>query len=423
MSVLQRPASAAVGVVARRRRPPVMPAAKLRPVAPEHDHRRRPSCTRSRGRRRPRPPRCAPELRTAKRSPASPQEERLARRSPRRARCCRRSRCRCGDVAGVRRRRGRRARRRRAPCRRSRCARPSSSSVEPARRATPPRLWPARPAQRAARIGAVGQPGGARARRAISPASIAPTLRSVLRTWAREHDGLAGVSSAAPARGDAARASSAAAEPVPPAAAERRAAGAGRRLTPAAAPDRDPRAPAATLVRRWRSRSARPITSSKRATPSAASQLAHLLGDEQEVAHDVLGRAGEAPPQLGVLRRDPDRAGVEVADAHHHAAGRDQRRGREGELLGAEQRRRRARRGRCAGRRRPAARTRPRSPFRTSTCWVSASPSSHGQAGVLERRQRRGAGAAVVAGDHDVVGARPWRRRPRSCRRRPRRRA
>ena len=39
-----------------------------------------------------------------------------------------------------------------------------------------------------------------------------------------------------------------------------------------------------------------------------------------------------------VLRGDADRAGVEVADAHHDAADRDQRRRREAELLGAEQR-------------------------------------------------------------------------------------
>ncbi len=41
-----------------------------------------------------------------------------------------------------------------------------------------------------------------------------------------------------------------------------------------------------------------------------------------------------------------------------------------------------------------------------STCWVSATPSSHGAAGVLDGRERRGAGAAVVAGDEDDVGVR-----------------
>ena len=50
------------------------------------------------------------------------------------------------------------------------------------------------------------------------------------------------------------------------------------------------------------------------------------------------GLPANRAPQLGVLRRDPDRAGVEVADAHHDAAQRDQRRGRGADLLGAEQR-------------------------------------------------------------------------------------
>ena len=47
-----------------------------------------------------------------------------------------------------------------------------------------------------------------------------------------------------------------------------------------------------------------------------------------------------------------------------------------------------------------------RSRSRTSVWWVSARPISHGRAGVLDRGQRRGAGAAFEAGDGDVVGAR-----------------
>src|SRR6476469_3250258 len=67
-------------------------------------------------------------------------------------------------------------------------------------------------------------------------------------------------------------------------------------------------------------------------------QLAHFLGHEEHVMEDVLGRAGEAPAQLAILRGDADGAGVEVADAHHDAARRDQRSSREAELLGPEQR-------------------------------------------------------------------------------------
>ena len=66
--------------------------------------------------------------------------------------------------------------------------------------------------------------------------------------------------------------------------------------------------------------------------------LAHFLGDEEEVVDDVLGLADEALAQHRVLRGDADRTGVEVAHPHHHAAGGDQWRGREAELVGAEQR-------------------------------------------------------------------------------------
>ncbi len=128
--------------------------------------------------------------------------------------------------------------------------------------------------------------------------------------------------------------------------------------------------------------------------------LAHL----GEVVDDVIGAALEAGPQLGILGRDPDGAGVEVADAHHDAAGGDQGGGREAELVGAEQ---------CgdddvaAGphlavglehdpRAQPA---------------LDQGLLGLGQAELprgtrpLEARERRGAGAAVVAGDDDVVGA------------------
>ena len=66
--------------------------------------------------------------------------------------------------------------------------------------------------------------------------------------------------------------------------------------------------------------------------------LAHLLGDEEEVVDDVLGLALELGAQHRVLRGDAHRAGVEMALAHHDAAGSDERRGREAELVGSEQR-------------------------------------------------------------------------------------
>jgi hypothetical protein len=51
-------------------------------------------------------------------------------------------------------------------------------------------------------------------------------------------------------------------------------------------------------------------------------------------------------------------------------------------------------------------RMRPRRSFSTSTCCVSARPSSQGSAGVLDGTERRSAGAAVVAGDQHHVGMR-----------------
>ena len=47
---------------------------------------------------------------------------------------------------------------------------------------------------------------------------------------------------------------------------------------------------------------------------------------------------------------------------------------------------------------------RERRSLRSSVCWVSARPISHGTPADWIELQRRGAGAAVVAGDEDVVG-------------------
>ena len=139
----------------------------------------------------------------------------------------------------------------------------------------------------------------------------------------------------------------------------------------------------------------------------AHAQLRHdaaqLLGDHEQVVDDVLGLPLEAPPQLRVLGRDADRAGVEVADAHHHAAERDQRGGGEAELVGAEDR--------ADGHVAPGAhlavdldqdaRAQVVAQQRLLGLGEADLP---GDAGVVDRRLRRGAGAAVVAGDHDVVG-------------------
>ena len=153
------------------------------------------------------------------------------------------------------------------------------------------------------------------------------------------------------------------------------------------------------------SRSTRPTISSNVRKPSSRHQLAHFLGDEEEVVDDVLGLAGEALAQHRVLRRDADRAGVEVALAHHDAAGGDQRRGGEAELVGAEQR--------ADDDVAPGAQ-----PAIDLHRDAAAQAVAHqrllrlgeadlpGRAGMGQRGQRAGAGAALEPGDRHMVGAR-----------------
>ena len=65
--------------------------------------------------------------------------------------------------------------------------------------------------------------------------------------------------------------------------------------------------------------------------------LAHLLGDEVHEVHDVGGIAGEFFAQFGILRRDADRTGVEMANPHHDATERHQRRRGKAKFFRAEQ--------------------------------------------------------------------------------------
>ena len=140
------------------------------------------------------------------------------------------------------------------------------------------------------------------------------------------------------------------------------------------------------------------------ADPQPGHDLPGLVGHQEEVVHDVLGGALEAPSQLRVLRGDADRAGVEVADPHHDAAGGDQGGGGETHVLGAEQ----------AGHDDVAARlhlavdldgdagAQPVADQRLLRLGQAQLP---GDAGRLDRAERRRPGAALVAGDDDMVGA------------------
>ena len=65
---------------------------------------------------------------------------------------------------------------------------------------------------------------------------------------------------------------------------------------------------------------------------------AQFFGDEEEIVDHMFGLTGKARAQHRVLRRDADRAGVEMAFAHHDAACGDQRCGGKAELVRAQQR-------------------------------------------------------------------------------------
>ena len=117
----------------------------------------------------------------------------------------------------------------------------------------------------------------------------------------------------------------------------------------------------------------------------------------------MLGIAGEAFAQLGVLGGDADRAGVEMADAHHDAAHGDQRRGGKTEFLGAEQ----------GGDDHVAAGLQlavgldddAAAQIVEDQRLVGFGQAQFpGDAGVLDAGLRRGAGAAVIAADEHHVG-------------------
>ena len=142
-----------------------------------------------------------------------------------------------------------------------------------------------------------------------------------------------------------------------------------------------------------------------RAEAELGHELAHVLGDEPEVVLDELRLAGELLAQLGILRGDAHRTGVQVTDAHHDAARDDERRRREAELLGAEER----------GNHDVAAGLELAVHLHDDAVAEAVEeqdllrlgePELPGNAGVLDRGQRRRAGAAVMAGDQHDVGVR-----------------
>ena len=134
-------------------------------------------------------------------------------------------------------------------------------------------------------------------------------------------------------------------------------------------------------------------------------QFAHFLGDEEEEVDDVLRLALEALAQHRVLRRNADRAGVEMALAHHDAARRDQRRGGEAEFVGAEQRADNdvATGADAAIDLHGDAAAQPVGDQRLVGFGEADFPRA---AGMLDRGEGARAGAAFIARDGDVIGAR-----------------
>ena len=160
------------------------------------------------------------------------------------------------------------------------------------------------------------------------------------------------------------------------------------------------------------SRSLRPIISSTVRKPSSAisSRTSSAMNMKKLTTCSAL--PSELFAELRVLCGDADRAGIEVADPHHHATHHHERRGREAVLLGAQE----------GGNDDVAAGLQltvgldddPVAELVQNQGLLSLGQSKlPGNAGVLERRERAGAGAAVVAADQNYVACAPWPRPPR----------
>ena len=74
-----------------------------------------------------------------------------------------------------------------------------------------------------------------------------------------------------------------------------------------------------------------------RAETEFGHDLPKLFGHEAEEVNDIFRFTGKLAAQLGILRCDAHRAGVEMAEAQHDAAQGHQRPGGKSEFLGAEQ--------------------------------------------------------------------------------------
>ena len=129
---------------------------------------------------------------------------------------------------------------------------------------------------------------------------------------------------------------------------------------------------------------------------------AHFFGNEEKVVHHMLGLAGELLAQHRVLRGHADRAGVEVAFAHHDAAFNHQRCRGKTKLVGTKQR---ADDDVAAGLHLtinldPDAAAQA---VQNQGLLGFRQPYFPGTAGVLDGRPGRSAGAAIVPGNHHMI--------------------
>ena len=131
--------------------------------------------------------------------------------------------------------------------------------------------------------------------------------------------------------------------------------------------------------------------------------VAHFFGDKEEIVHHMLGLARELLAQRRVLGGHAHGAGVQVAFAHHDAALDHQGSGGETEFIGTQQGTNRH----IAASFHLAVGLHPNATTQTvhHQCLLGFGQTDFPRAArMLDGRPRRRTGAAVVTGDHHMVG-------------------
>ena len=152
-----------------------------------------------------------------------------------------------------------------------------------------------------------------------------------------------------------------------------------------------------SIARRISRRSLRPTISSTVRKPSCAMCSRTSCATKRMKLTTCCGSPVKRLRSSGSWVATPDGAGVEMADAHHHAAQRDQRRGGEAELLGAQQR---------------------GDDHVAAGLQLAVHLQRHARPQVVQQQRLVGLGEAQLPGQARVLDARRGARRP--CRRRGR---